>query len=401
VTKNFITEITDFILQTFPTYKPWAEANAMFLVACANVNARLDTKRGPGLPITFDPWGIGPSRFGFKSTSLLDITETILKIAGFNIFPSRFSVEGYYKLIQNKGFTKGALMRDETTGLFMETRKNYLADEESFLCELLDGRLRGRVTVTHGEQFPSDLRVNFATCTTPQILSMLDTGFWVGGLGNRLIPIYFVFKERFGGAIPVQEEGFFEGKLSYFADKLVSMKDTNVEWVRMTEEVFKKTQLMEYTRRQQGLDDFLDDKLDIIPGWYYECNIFIQKIAALKAIDRQVGVKEPIVELEDYVWANQWIDDRYGEFRILLRDWQEIQLRTRIGAYLISDKEKILRKIVKFGELSDTKLNNMTHIPSEERQKLLEELVKEGHIKKDTIFSGGRPKNIWKVVESS
>jgi hypothetical protein len=395
---GFIESNADFIQSIYPTYPAWAEALALFQVACANPFARIKT-RGPGLPVTFNPWAIGPSRIAYKSTPLNDIVVRILRMAGLYMFPPRFTVEGYYVQVRKKNITHGILVRDETAGMVTEVNKRYLADELTFLSELLDGRLSARVTVSHGEMKERDIRVNFATATTPHILTILDFGFWVQGLGNRLIPVYYT---KFVPRVPAnQEDGFdvfFDSKLRYFAEDLKKMYETKVHWVDMSKEVRNVTIKEEYIKRQEADDSYSDDKFDIVPSFYFECQVFTQKVAALKALDRQIGRKEPVIEMEDYVWAKQWIDQRFEEFKLLVDDWHKAQMRKRGRTLYTTPAQRICRKLSKYPNgLTKTELGNLTHMLAKDKNVAIKKLLDEGTIKEDTVFRGGKPVKVYKL----
>jgi hypothetical protein len=397
--KSFIEENSNFIRGIIPTYRPWAEALSLYQVAVANPFARIVT-RGPGMPITINPWAVGPSRFGYKSYPLKEIVEPTLKKAELYMLPPRFTVEGYYSFINKKKITHAALIRDETSGIVAESHKEYLADELTFLSELLDGRLSSRVTVSHGFMHGREIRVNFATATTPHVLTYLTADFWVQGLGNRLLPIYYT--ESVEDGIPADtEDTTFSGWIDHFAEPLKKMYETHVQWITMTKAVQSKVQSEEYHRRQKSYSDYFDDKLDIIPGLYFECQVFMQKIAALVALDRQQGENKPEITMEDYSWAEKWVNDRFTGFEQLVRDWVIVQNRKKTGTVFIGPAQKILRKLekYKFG-LTDTELNNLTHLTKEQRSEALGYLEKEGYVKKDTKFVDGIPKEVWCLKKS-
>lgn len=396
--RGFIESNSDFICGVYPTYRAWAEALAMYQVAVANPFARI-VSRGPGLPLTFNPWCIGPSRFGYKSTPLKDIVEPTIRKAELYILPPRFTVEGYYSLIWKKKITHAALIRDETSGMIVETHKQYLADELPFLAELLDERLTGRVTVTHGEVPQRKIRVNFATATTPHILSVLDANFWVQGLGNRLTPIYYI-KPVVNGVPAEQSYLTFHGFISQYADVLKKMYKTKVEWVTPDSDVKTKIQLEEYSRREKAYGEYYEDKLDILPGMYFECQVHAQKIAALKAIDRQPGIKDPIIEMEDYDWGMKWITERFVEFEQLVKDWISVQLRKKTATIFTTPEKRIYRILMKTkykDGLTKTRLNNLTHLTKDQREKALEKLIAEGTVEEITTFVEGKPKKAFRI----
>ena len=395
---DFIESNSDFICGVYPTYRAWAEALAMYQIAVANPFARI-VSRGPGLPLTFNPWCIGPSRFGYKSTPLKYIAESTIRKAGLYILNPRFTVEGYYVNIHKKKITHAALIRDETAGMVAETHKQYLADELTFLAELLDGRLTGRTTVTHGDIPGIEIRVNFATATTPHILSVLEASFWIQGLGNRLTPIYYI--KPVDDSVPADPNPLvFHGFIKQYADVLKKMYKTKVEWITPDSDVKTKIQVEEYTRRKIAYGEYYEDKLNILPGMYFECQVHAQKIAALKAIDRQPGVKEPTISMEDYNWGMKWITERFVEFEQLVKDWVSIQLRKKT-ATIYTTPEKMIYRILsktKYKDgLTNTQLNNLTHLNKDQRKTALDKLIVEGTVEKGTKFVEGKPKKVYKI----
>ena len=80
MSESFLDTVTNLILDNYPTYKPWAESIGFFLLANGCYKAYLPGG-GRGIPLTFSPWVIGPSRLGFKSTAM-SIVKPILTECG-------------------------------------------------------------------------------------------------------------------------------------------------------------------------------------------------------------------------------------------------------------------------------------------------------------------------------
>lgn len=391
--KSFLDFNVDFILGQYPTYKPWAEALSLFAIAAANPEAKT-TGGGPGIPLTMNPMAMGPSRMAFKSLPLVTIIEPMLTMSGVISLPPRFTVEAYYSHIHEKKIKDAVLIRDEAAGIVTETRKQYLADELAFLCELLDGRLRGRITITHGFMSSIEVRVNFATACTPQLLTMLDADFWTLGLGNRLVLVYWI--KPVTDSIPAipsgENELYFKNCKRQGAEMLKRFRDTGVTWVVPEERVENLCRFEEFERRKQGYNEYFQDKLDIIPSMYYEGNVFMKKIAALKAIDRQPGIKEPIVNMEDYNWAKKWVEDRFEEFEQMNKDWIITQQRKRSGTIYRTPEMRMFECLERHREgLTLTDFNNLTHLRSSIREDVLKKMVEENTIIVKTEYVCGKP----------
>ena len=400
---SFIELSTRFILDQFPTYVPWAEANSMFMLNSVCPKAFLPGG-GTGIPLTLNFLGIGPSRLAFKSTVLNHITKPILRKIGVHLLPPKFTSEGmygYFNEKKNRKLKSAVLIRDEASGMIVETRKQYLADELTFLTELVDGELTGRKTVSHGFQKGKKIVVIFICCGTPHIFTLIDTGFWAQGLGNRLIPIYWIELSSVSISIPFQIHEFgFTGKLQQCADLLKEYQKADVGFVEPDDEVKELFRNEEWFRRDAGWRGYQEDKIDITPAMYYECNVFIKKIAGIKAIDRQKGEKNPIIEKQDFIWAKNWVKPRYEEFEEMYKDWASINLRRKEGTLYVSPITKILRAFQKHpGGLTKSELNNCTRISAKKRKEICDELLKQKMLVKSTKFVEGKPVKVLKLKE--
>lgn len=402
MTEGFLEFQTQFVLDQFPTYPPWAEAISMFMLNSVCPNAMLPGG-GAGIPLALNFLGIGPSRLGFKSTPLNHIVKPVLRRAEVHLLPPKFTAEGMYAYLhteENKKIESTVLIRDEASGLIGETKKQYLADELTFLTELIDGELTGRRTVTHGFQKRREIKVLFICCGTPHIFTLIDQGFWTQGLGNRMIPIYWV-KPATTSLPFVMHELDFSGRIQQSANMLKEYQKVNVQRVMPDEEVQQLFQIEEFSRRVSGWDGYLEDKIDITAPMYYECNVFIKKIAAIRAIDRQKGIQEPIIIREDFEWAKKWVQPRYEEIEEMYKDWAGLQLRRKQGTLYVSPGSKILRCLQKHPSgLTKTRLNNLTRVSAKERERVLNELIANKMLEEKTEYRDGKPVSIYKLKET-
>lgn len=393
-----IEKITDLITKQFPTYRPWAEAQALYCLAAVNPNAVLPGG-GKGLPLTFNPWAIGPSRVAFKSTPIRYVTKELLKMIEYPILPPRFTSEKCIGYIAEQKLDHAALIRDETTGLLAETRKQYLADELSFLCELLDGDISGRMTYAHGVSHGGEIRVNFMTACTPSVFSIIDETFWTQGLGNRLIPIYWMPTVMEEPTKPYGEEGdewWYEKQTKEIAKILKKQYKTNVRKVRYDDYVRKAVDGEEFIRRKNAYQQYFEDKMSILPSMFYEFNVHTRKVAALHAIDRQLFVENPIVTKEDWKWAKKWIAQRWKEFEMMYTDWKEWQVK-EISRRQTTDEGKILSYLQRHGERKRSEISKGTGVFGERLTRALNNLLAEGVISKRIGQSKTRPAILFRI----
>jgi hypothetical protein len=380
---TFMSESVSLLTHGWPTYKPWAEATSLWALAavCPEVNM---PGAGRPLPITFNPLAIGPSRIGFKSLVLNEMTEMLIEL-GINSLPGRSTVEAMYdyinghevrvkasveKTVESDGtvtelnipehvktavkITSAILSRDETSGLVAETRKNYAGDELVFLSEMLSGKIPPRNTISHQLQAGGYIRVNFASACTPQVFNIIDEGFWTQGLGNRMIPVYWmpvIIEEQsilVKTTSDASDEQWFIEQRQNVKDMLAGIKKKNVQYVELDKDIADSFQLSEWTKRQKGLKDYFDDKWSILPAYEYESQIHTRKIAALRAIDRCNGDK-PMVVAEDLEWAQKWMNERLVEFKIMYSDWKSSRSRDKLKTISFSAEELILDVISKKG----------------------------------------------------
>jgi len=147
---DFIEEYKTYILDRIPTQPEWAEAIAITVLSTAvGPDRKLPDRIGK---LELNTWFlmIGPSGIAYKSAPLKYIvTPTLIKMTEFIdypiILPHRWSIEGLIEYMA-KGFNVGIIVRDEFTGLFKETHKQYLLDAMEFMSELYDGTLKKRYT---------------------------------------------------------------------------------------------------------------------------------------------------------------------------------------------------------------------------------------------------------------
>lgn len=402
---SFLEKASELILSQFPTYRPWAEALSLYMLANAHPHSHIEGG-GPGLPITFNPWIIGPSRFSFKSTPLDYVVKPILDEVGINIIPARMTVEGMYSFVKETGVTTGALIRDETSGLVAETRKNYLSDELTFLSRMLDGWIDPRLTVKKGLFELTPVRINFTSACTPQIFGILEEDFWTQGLGNKLIPIYVTESVMEEYAIPFSAEED-EGSSKVFSEKLDAVIDllkkhvsTDVEYVNIPNDISRRFKATEFQDRREAYKKYFSDKWNIVPSYEYECNVQIKRVAALKAIDRQVGVRVPVMDREDYDWAVKWIGDRFKEFLLIFSDWKFKREEFRLRTGLFTLEERIIVKLKENnGKFSRTYLNNNIPGDSGTKNRIIEELMKSGRVVFKVEETGGRKRGMFVLQE--
>jgi len=182
-------------------------------------------------------------------------------------------------------------------------------------------------------------------------------------------------------AKPYGEEGdewWYEKQMKEVAEILEKQYKTKVRKIRYDDYVKKAIEVEEFKRRRKAYELYFKDKTSILPSMYYEFNVHMRKVAALRAIDRQLFVEDPVVTKEDWLWAKKWINDRWEEFNMLFHDWKFY--KQRIQKKGMSDEEVIVSYLQRHGECSRTKISNGTHIYGERLNKALDNLLMEGII---------------------
>jgi len=342
--------VVELVESQYPTYHPWAEALALWTIANAapKSNIRFTTKR---MPITFNAWAVGPSRFGYKSTPAKLIVEDILEKTEAKTIPPRLTTEYFIKYLAEKDIDSAYLYRDETSGLIAETRKQYMADELSFLSEALDGMITARGTMTHGLTEKRKIQLNFLSTCTPDIYNNIEESFWNQGLGNRMIAVNWMETEA---KMPIQDIELGEKLTAKAVEEFNNIKAANVSEVDITVSENRNSEgdvraLMmyeEFTKRQEALKSYFNDKWDIRTSYKYESQVHARKIAALRSIDRYVEAGlPPHVCMEDYVWAKKWMEDRVVEHSQMYDDFRECKLRAKVGTVALSVDELIMKII--------------------------------------------------------
>ena len=373
---TFLSQVNDLILDNFPTYKPWAESIGYFMLACASWKAYLPGG-GLGLPLTFNPWCIGPSRLAFKSTAS-SIVKPILKGCGIHIeteYTSEKFTTDAQQIFKKEGSFHCAIVRDETSGLIANVNKRYNSDGLSFLSKLLDpGVIDSRNTHAHGLEEDIPVRVNFISACTPQVFSIIDVDFWTQGLGNRLTPDYVT--ERIlndSCACPNKTDAiYFQNRIDGCIAELKHHIAANVEKIIYAPDVDELTTQVEFTKRRKCTKDYFEDIWSIIPSYEYECQVTTKKIAALIAIDEQPNESGPTVYMPQYKRAEAWIADRFAEFIVIHDKWAECRDKNLMRSRSQSVEEKILSYIKRHGSITYTELNNNVAGDSVEKKKVME-----------------------------
>jgi len=399
--------VVKLIESQYPTYHPWAEACALWTIANAAPEARLPGG-GNGLPITFNTWSIGPSRFGFK-TLPAKLAVEIVKECGVKFLQPRSSVEWLINHIYTEHITSAALFRDELSGLTAEARKQYMAGELAWLCQALDGTVDSRGTFAHDLSEEMEIRLNFIATCTPDIYNNIEESFWNQGLGNRLVAINWMPDKLASTATPfMPNEDLYSSLHEKAVEEFNKIQAANVKRVKYASDntgsnVYVMTLVEEQQRRIVAFDGYWKDKFNILNSYKYEANVFIKKIAALRSIDRAVEADlTPQVYMEDYRWATKWMGDRVSEFEQMYDDWKECRLRNRPQSASMNAEQLVLNCIVKKGgSASESTLNNSlsSKIDAIARAKALQSLLADGKITQKWMRTATRPVSVYTVCQ--
>jgi hypothetical protein len=215
--------------------------------------------------------------------------------------------------------------------------------------------------------------------------------------------VYWVRKVD-DGSLPYEgyDELLFDNKLQTLISHLEEFIKTRVMWVRPDKEVASRFSTQEFVRRERGYDDYFKDKWSILPAMYYECNVFIRKLSALKAINRQKGSKNPIITKEDFDWALRWIDERFEEFKEMYKDWQLYQTRKQMRTRYMIAEEVILAAVASCGgsaTMSEIYQKTQYKMDAKTRIDTINNLVVSGKLKRTIKEGRTKPTVIYSLVE--
>lgn len=115
------------------------------------------------------------------------------------------------------------------------------------------------------------------------------------------------------------------------------------------------------------------------------------------SIDRQLGVKNLTISVEDWNRAKKWVNKRLEEFVVMYGDWKEFQSKSKLNTPLLSAEEVFYNTLKSHGgKMTATDLNNvLSHkMGADNRKKVIANLKIDGKI---NVIEEGE-KTIYVVV---
>jgi len=334
---GFIEDYQNFILEHIPTSDDWAESIATAILSTVLPKQKILSRMGA---LRLNVWflDIGASGLAYKSLPLRYFAIPTLEKISENlnvslILPSRFSVEGMIEYLSQTQ-SQGLLIRDEFTGMFKESGKQYLQDIMEFMSELYDGMMQKRYTKKAKLESTKRVYVSMISATTPYLFKILKPEFFVQGTGNRILYIY-TDASRIGGINPddfffgIRKEEEKENQIHKYSKLLLlllnktkirnlsPMKESGERWIEY--KISKDTEA-----KKQFTQDFYD------LGYSYIARMpeMVLKLSGLYAVSRsystlsQTNLEELIINEEDIDWAIKKVERHYGHFNKLLQLWR-------------------------------------------------------------------------------
>jgi len=129
---------------------------------------------------------LGDSSISHKTTAIKACERLLRDTGEVEFLSGRFSIEG--TLMEIRAAPWGVFIRDEFTGLMVESQKSYIADLKQFLCAVYDCEIGSRTTIKYGKVEIKGECNSFLSGTVPYSLSLiLQPDDFKGGMLPRFI----------------------------------------------------------------------------------------------------------------------------------------------------------------------------------------------------------------------
>lgn len=112
---------------------------------------------------------LGPSSFSHKTIPISNLVSFLKDSGLVDFLASRFTLEAFYMEVSANPY--GVIIRDEFTGILLESGKNYMSDTKETLMQAYDNNLGVRSTMKHGSIDASNSCISFLSATVPDLLS--------------------------------------------------------------------------------------------------------------------------------------------------------------------------------------------------------------------------------------
>jgi len=372
--KGFIADFRDFILEGIPTNANWAECIALGVLSASMGYERFISTSIGRLRLNVWCLNIGPSGFAYKTAPLKEIAIPVLikmseKLSYPILLPSRYSIEGLIEYMA-KGYSWGIIIRDEFTGLFKETSKDYLRDIMEFLSELYDGTIQKRYTRKAKLEEAVNVYVTLLGATTPYLFKIMRPDFFMQGTGNRIL--YIIYE----GTKPrenLNAKDFFydydkdkrrEDKIEDYAKSLAEVYFSPLKFFVFDDDAAEVILNFKIRKEIEAYRRFRRDIYDI--RYLYSSRIWTHamKLAGLHAISRvyklapKTSLSEIIVSKADAEYGVNRAELHEEYFNKMMELWRRrpepIESRT------LEEQSNLVLDLIKSGGMSWSQLRRRT-----------------------------------------
>jgi hypothetical protein len=145
-------------------------------------------------PATFKEAKKIASKSGRKKKDAPDTSELKEKIADIEgqfvhyVLPETFSSEGLLNMLTKDENKNGTIHSDEFTSMVKGSKtKEYMANIFETISRLYDNEMASEATISRGYQDAGTTNITIVSATTPYLFTVLDSGFFQQGTGNRIL----------------------------------------------------------------------------------------------------------------------------------------------------------------------------------------------------------------------
>lgn len=211
---GYIAEMGE-VIGKMPTHDDWNDLLPMAVIALFAKKFRIDDKIGINYPLVIWPVLLGPSRCGYKSSSVMSVQSVIIRTSEILnlevICPDEFTGEALLEhlatreweetddncnIVTKTSFTEGPnkypinwMYQDEWGGWNIHNGAiNYMSGTPARMNKIYDNRNTSRKTIAHKLQKIEDPYLILTGCSTIQTFFKIldiDSTFFTQGNGNR------------------------------------------------------------------------------------------------------------------------------------------------------------------------------------------------------------------------
>ncbi|MEM4657679.1 MAG: hypothetical protein QXX77_04575 [Candidatus Methanosuratincola sp.] len=346
----------------FPIGDWWARALSTVLVSSTLYNLKLYDLMGTVYPNVFITY-IAPSGTGCKTPPLKFVKEFFIWYDKEILAPSRFTIEGFGERVKGtdgdsnrkpvKPHPYGVILRDEFSDWF--NKKNLDQGLPEYLSEVYDGYLQGYYTRTYQSEGDEKVYYSFLGCSTEYFLQLMVEGFFIQGLGNRML---WVMEDPSPKEITADK--FFDQM------KLITSDPERDKLYNFTKEAFEKLKNVQVATMLDGDEVYVEyfnnvtKKTDELhkAGNSFDASYYVKrcetalKLAMIYAASRlSIFEGHLVISKEDMEMAIHDIEQGYMPmFKKVVEVWK--QLRHKPKEVLAESSKYQLIEVLKLAERS-------------------------------------------------